>query len=125
MQRYEPIWNVVARIPAGCVASYGQVAALAGYPRGARLVGRALSRAPDSLGLPWHRVVNAAGRISLPADSPGFAEQVRRLRAEGVVVRGGRVSIEKAGWVPSLDELVWAPALMGDESQPGSGGERR
>lgn len=123
MQRYEPIWNVVARIPAGRVASYGQVAALAGYPRGARLVGRALSRAPDSLGLPWHRVVNAAGRISLPAGSPGFAEQVHRLRAEGVVVRGDRVSIDAAGWAPSLDELVWAPALMGDDSpsRPGDG----
>ena len=124
MQRYEPIWNVVARIPAGSVASYGQVAALAGYPRGARLVGRALSRAPDALGLPWHRVVNAAGRISLPAGSPGFAEQVRRLRAEGVVVRGDRVSIEEVGWAPSLDELVWAPALMGEESLSLAGGAK-
>lgn len=124
MRRYEPIWNVVACIPEGCVASYGQVAALAGYPRGARLVGRALSRAPDSLGLPWHRVVNAAGHISLPAGSPGFAEQVRRLRAEGVAVRGGCVSIAAAGWVPSLDELVWGPALMGDEAGSRGRGKR-
>lgn len=90
---------VVRRIPAGRVASYGQVAALAGYPRRARLAGRALQGADD--GVPWHRVLNAAGRSSLPADSAAGRRQRERLQAEGVEFRGGRVDLRRFGWQPT------------------------
>ena len=80
----ESIWRVVAAIPAGRVSTYGEVAKLAGLPRGARQVGRALGKAPASLKLPWYRVIGAGGRIALPRDSAGYRTQVSKLRAEGV-----------------------------------------
>jgi methylated-DNA-protein-cysteine methyltransferase-like protein len=109
---YARIWNVVAAIPRGRVASYGQVAELAGIGRGARLVGWALGQAPDRSALPWHRVLNAQGRISIPPGSRGRAEQIRRLTAEGVVVNEGRVDMRRYRWDPDLDELVWGPAVF-------------
>ena len=66
---YRRVWNAVAAIPPGTVASYGQIAELAGYKRGARYVGRALGAAPDRNTLPWHRVVSAQGKISIPSSS--------------------------------------------------------
>jgi methylated-DNA-protein-cysteine methyltransferase-like protein len=105
----ESIWRVVATIPAGRVCTYGEVARLAGLPRGARQVGRALGLAPGSLGLPWHRVIAAGGRIALPKGSAGHRTQVRRLRAEGVRVENGRVRLADFGWTPDLDELLWGP----------------
>ena len=80
----ERIWLVVAAIPRGSVATYGQIADLAGMPRHARLVGRTLSDLPAETKLPWHRVVNASLRISLRAESDGHNVQRRRLEAEGV-----------------------------------------
>ncbi len=106
----EAIWRVVATIPPGRVCTYGEVARLAGLPRGARQVGRALGQAPAELDLPWHRVIAAGGRIALPAGSRGFRTQVRKLRAEGVPVTRGRVALAKCGWTPDLDELLWGPA---------------
>ena len=79
------IWQVVAAIPAGYVASYGQVARQAGLGRGARQVGAALKGLPAGTRLPWHRVLNARGKIALPVGSRGHALQKRRLQAEGVV----------------------------------------
>ena len=106
--RYRRIYAAVAAIPRGAVASYGEIARLAGLPRGARMVGRALADCPASL--PWHRVLNAAGRISLPPSSKSFREQARRLAREGVPVRNGRVARayfrEASG---ELDELLWGP----------------
>ena len=90
----ELIWNVVCAIPRGRVSTYGAVAQTAGLPGRARQVGFALRVAPAELNLPWHRVVGAQGRISLPAGSRGYREQLRRLRAEGVPVRDGRVAAE-------------------------------
>lgn len=93
----ERILRVVRGVPRGKVATYGQVAALAGIPRGARQVGYAL-HAAGARGIPWHRVVNAAGRISLPPESGGI-EQRLRLLAEGVTVtEGGRVSLRRYQW---------------------------
>ena len=87
----EAIWQVVASIPRGRVSTYGAVALAAGLPGRARLAGRALREAPDDLNLPWHRVLGAGGRIVFPEGSGAYREQARRLRAEGVAVRNGRV----------------------------------
>ena len=87
----ERIWQIVALIPAGRVATYGQIAALAGMPRHARLVGRTLRELPAASTLPWHRVVNATLRISLRSGS-GQTLQRQRLEAEGVEFIGERVA---------------------------------
>ncbi len=92
------VYGLVRRIPPGRVASYGQVAALLGVSRGARAVGWALRAlhggAPKPV--PWHRVLGAGGRISLP-DAMGGREQRRRLRAEGVRFTNGRVDMARHG----------------------------
>ncbi len=87
----EAIWHVVCAIPRGQVSTYGAVARAAGLPGRARQAGRALRVAPDGLNVPWHRVVGAGGRIVFPPASRPAAEQARRLRAEGVKVRAGRI----------------------------------
>lgn len=88
----EAIWEVVGTIPPGRVATYGSVARAAGLPGRARQAGFALRVAEESLNLPWHRVVGAGGRIAFPPGSKAHREQARRLRAEGILVRGGRVA---------------------------------
>ena len=87
----EAIWHVVCAIPRGRVSTYGAVARAAGLPGRARQAGYALRVAPRELHLPWHRVLGAGGRIVFPKSSRQHAEQARRLRAEGVDVRDGRV----------------------------------
>lgn len=82
---------MVALIPRGRIATYGQVAALAGMPRHARLVGRTLRDLPTGTRLPWHRVVNASLRISQRRGTGGHREQRRRLEAEGVSFVGERI----------------------------------
>lgn|SRR5690606_34643740 len=96
----EQIWRIVNSIPQGKVTSYGVVAQLAGLPRGARLVGRLLSQLPAGSVLPWHRVLNAAGRISFPEGSRQYREQRERLLAEGVNFRGQRADLASCGWNP-------------------------
>lgn len=98
-------WEVVRSIPRGKVASYGQVAELAGMPRGARQVGRALRLAPDSL--PWHRVVTASGRIAFAAHSDAYRRQCACLSEEEVAVIGGRIDMRRFRWQPTLDERLW------------------
>ena len=92
------IYAVLAAIPSGVVVTYGQVAELAGLPRAARLVGRTLRHLPADSTLPWHRVINAAGKISLPLDSGSGKRQIARLQEEGLVVKGGRISLSKYRW---------------------------
>ena len=94
----ERIWQVVHSIPRGRVTSYGRVAALAGLPRGARLVGRVLSQLPKDSKLPWHRVINASGRITFPEGSAAWARQRACLLDEGVIFRGARIDIKQCGW---------------------------
>ncbi|HXH02566.1 MAG TPA: MGMT family protein, partial [Candidatus Competibacteraceae bacterium] len=89
-----------------------------GLPRRARLVGRALRETPVDLKLPWHRVLNAQGRIAFPVGSEPFREQEARLRAEGVPVLGGRVDLPRYRWRPDLDELLWGELLESGESPP-------
>ena len=98
---WEPVYRVVRRIPAGRVASYGQVAALAGMPRAARQVGYALHALDAESGVPWHRVVNAQGQISERGPSVIVALQRSRLEAEGVVFGpSGRIDLARFGWRP-------------------------
>lgn len=94
----EHIWHVVGNIPWGTVATYGQVARLAGLPRGARRVGRVLARLPPGSRLPWHRVVNARGRVSL--GGAAGRDQEARLRDEGVEFHDGRISLARFRWAP-------------------------
>ncbi|MYE25040.1 MAG: MGMT family protein [Gammaproteobacteria bacterium] len=94
----ERVWQVVSSIPAGCVATYGQIAELAGEPRRARHVGRVLGALPQGSRLPWHRVVNASGRSSLPGAAG--AEQRRRLRDEGVRFKQSALSLSRYRWEP-------------------------
>lgn len=88
---FQEIWAVVDRIPRGSASTYGAVARAAGMPGRARLAGRALREAPKEMNIPWHRVVGAGGKIVFPRTSVNFREQARRLRAEGVDVKEGRV----------------------------------
>ena len=85
------IWDTVSLIPRGQVATYGAVARAAGFPGRARMTGHALRMAPKHMNLPWHRVVGAGGRIVFSKTSAHFREQARRLRAERVALKGGRV----------------------------------
>ena len=97
---YHRIWAVVRRIPRGRVATYGQIAALAGLHRAARLVGYALHASSEET-LPWHRVVNARGRLSVARKDPASAvTQQLRLREEGVTFAGGLVNLELHRWKP-------------------------
>lgn len=96
----ERIYDIVQKIPAGYVATYGQIAALAGLPGHARQVGYALSALAEGSLLPWHRVVNARGEIS-QRSCGSAADQVQRLRleAEGVVFDAqGRIPLELFRW---------------------------
>ena len=93
------IWQVVAAIPAGKVATYGSVAQQAGLARAARRVGKALRGLPADTRIPWHRVINAQGRIALPAGSESHNVQRGRLEAEGVCFRGnGSIDLKHFGW---------------------------
>lgn len=77
----ERIWTVVAAIPVGRVATYGQVAELAGLPRGARAVGLAMARLPAGTRLPWHRVINATGKVSIPGAEVLVSKRCSKPRA--------------------------------------------
>ncbi|MDP2246348.1 MGMT family protein [Pseudomonas sp.] len=98
--RREALYMTLAHVPPGQVVSYGQLAELAGLGRAARWVGRSLSQLPQGSTLPWHRVIAASGRLSLPAGSIAGAEQRARLRSEGVFVVNDRVDIRQHGWRP-------------------------
>ena len=94
------IYATIRRIPPGRVATYGQIAELAGLPRQARLVGYALAALDVDSDVPWHRVVNARGAISLPASGHSALMQRARLEAEGVIFGKDRVSLTRFGWRP-------------------------
>lgn len=96
---YHRIYRVVRHIPKGRVATYGLVARLAGRPGAARTVGWALSALPDDSDVPWWRVLNAAGRISLSGADHGSVVQRALLLREGVkFAPGGAVNLAVFGW---------------------------
>lgn len=108
--RYARIYAVVRRIPAGAVATYGQVAALAGLPGEARQVGYALAALPEGSDVPWQRVINAQGRVS-PRSEPGWEGFQRRLlESEGVEFdERGRIDLARYRWDPDADRGAPGP----------------
>jgi methylated-DNA-protein-cysteine methyltransferase-like protein len=111
-RRAAAILAVVRSIPRGRVTTYGVVAARAGLPRQARLVGKVLGGLPEGSRVPWQRVVAAGGRIAFPAGSDSRARQVARLLEDGVDASRGRVDLTRHGWsAPTdgdLDRWLWA-----------------
>jgi methylated-DNA-protein-cysteine methyltransferase related protein len=100
---YQRIYAVVSRIPQGRVATYGQVASLAGLAGHARQVGYALHALPDETAVPWHRVVNASGGISLRSMPGGELVQRGLLEREGIRLDPrGRVPLARVRWMPRL-----------------------
>lgn len=103
---YQRIWQTVLLIPAGKVASYGQIADLAGLPGRARLVGKALGYAPPELAVPWYRVMRSDRSLAFAPGSATALEQRQLLLAEGVMLRQNRVD-KTALWQPDLAELLF------------------
>lgn len=94
------VLNIVSQIPRGRVTTYGHIAALAGWPSHARMVGRTLRYSPGAVELPCHRVVNIAGRTA-----SGWSRQRTLLEEEGVTFKAnGHVDMEKYLWEPMLSE---------------------
>lgn len=95
---FELIYDVVKQIPRGKVATYGQVAALAGNRRWSRVVGYALHSNPDPEHIPCHRVVNRRGEVSKAFVFGGENRQIALLEGEGVELNGNKVDLEKYRW---------------------------
>ena len=98
----ERVWTTVKRIPRGKVATYGQIAALIGMSRHARQVGYALAATPENRQIPWHRVINAQGRVSMRLKHwESGSDELQRilLEAEGVTFDStGRVDLKRFRW---------------------------
>jgi methylated-DNA-protein-cysteine methyltransferase related protein len=110
------IYSVVRRIPRGRVATYGQVAELAGLPGQARQVGYALHALPMGSRVPWHRVINAAGAVSLRAAPGDEVTQRQLLESEGIVFDArGRVPLARVRWRAGTRrrESAWHAGLLG------------
>jgi methylated-DNA-protein-cysteine methyltransferase-like protein len=100
--RWNRIYAIVRKVPKGRVATYGQIAFLAGLKGHARQVGYALNALPDGSSVPWHRVINAQGKVSARADPAYVVIQQRLLEAEGVEFGvGNRISLKRFGWKPT------------------------
>ena len=103
----EAVLALVARIPEGRVATYGQIALMAGFPRRPRQVGMVLKGLPEDTDLPWHRVVSHPGRIAARGRFWGALAQADRLRAEGVAVdRDGLLDLEVHRWRGEVTEAA-------------------
>ncbi len=94
------LYILLSKIPYGHLVTYGQLARMTGHPGAARAVGRILKQLPNDTQLPWHRVVAASGRLSLPSHSRAGDEQRQRLRSEGIFVDQDRVKLANYQWQP-------------------------
>ena len=103
---FELIYDVVKKIPKGTVATYGQVAALAGNKRWSRVVGYALHVNPDPEHIPCHRVVNRLGEVSKAFAFGGENHQITLLEQEGVSFTHGKVDLQKYGWKQMTLEMM-------------------
>jgi methylated-DNA-protein-cysteine methyltransferase-like protein len=102
----EAIYSAVRRVPKGKVATYGQIAALAGLGHRARMVGRALKKLPQGTNVPWQRIVNSSGKIPGPVTRDGN-EILQRviLEKEGIEFRpSGTIDLDRFRWEPGLRE---------------------
>lgn len=90
--------ELIHAIPEGTVATYGQIARLAGHSRGARRVGWLLHSGTHKYELPWQRVIKSDGSLSFPANSVNFMMQKEMLEAEGVIIKNGRVNLKNFLW---------------------------
>lgn len=109
-QKLVRIWQTVKLIPMGKVASYAQIADLAGYPGRARLVGTALSHPniPSAIQpLPWHRVLRSSGQLAFPPNSDQAVKQIQLLQQEQVIVHRHRVKLSTFQWQPNLATMLW------------------
>lgn len=105
-KKFDPaIWKVVSQIKSGRVMSYGEVARMAGYPRHARMVSRAMSRSPTLL--PWYRVVRSNRTLAFDEGSDAYIKQADLLEKEGVEIVKGKIIPTKTDDDTSLDELLW------------------
>lgn len=104
---YTQIWQTVCAIPVGKVASYGQIADLAGLPGRARLVGKSLGFVPKDMNIPWYRVLRSSGQLAFAAGSEQALRQTGLLQVENVVVLRNRVKLAEFQWQPTLDEMLW------------------
>jgi methylated-DNA-protein-cysteine methyltransferase-like protein len=101
---YSRIWAIIEQIPPGRVATYGQIAALAGYPGQARQIGYALHALPEGTAVPWHRVINSRGEISERSEVGWESYQRYLLEEEGVEFSPrGRVDLDRFRWEPTHD----------------------
>jgi methylated-DNA-protein-cysteine methyltransferase-like protein len=105
--QYTKIWHTVQLIPLGKVASYGQIADLAGLPGRARLVGKSLGYVPKDMDVPWHRVLRSNGQIAFPTGSEQSQKQTGFLQQEDVAVFNNRVKLSLFQWQPNLAEMLW------------------
>lgn len=94
----ELIWQVVATIPRGRVATYGQIARLCGYPSHARYVGTTMKDLPQGSKLPWFRVLRSNGELAFPVASAPYKKQKELLEREKVIFKGGKVSLKQYQW---------------------------
>ena len=94
----QAVYKIVSQIPAGKVATYGQVAQLAGSPGAARAVGMAMMHNPDTTVVPCHRVVGSDGTMHGYAFGDGVSTKEQMLKLEGVKIAGGKVDLAVSGW---------------------------
>jgi methylated-DNA-protein-cysteine methyltransferase related protein len=99
---YDRILNVVVKIPYGKVATYGQIAQLAGLEGQSRLAGYALHHIPPGTNIPWHRVINAKGMISLPKVEEGYHLQKKMLMKERIRFKGEKIDLSLYRWNPEI-----------------------
>ena len=111
MSREHKIATCIMAIPSGKVASYGQIASLAGIQRGHRLVASFLKHQERYPELPWHRVIRADGLSAFPLDSEAFYTQTSKLKSEGVLLLNNKVDMKIYCWQPDLDFILFHPDL--------------
>lgn len=109
ISKEKKILSAIRAIPPGSVASYGQVASIAGLPKGHRLVARALRNYPGDSGLPWHRVIRADGHPGIDKGSSSYLKQLSLLKAEGIFTDKGRVDMKRYRWDPDMDTILFRP----------------
>jgi methylated-DNA-protein-cysteine methyltransferase-like protein len=103
-QLFYNILDIVKQIPQGKVATYGQIAFIAGT-QNPRLVGFALATLKEGTDIPWFRVINSKGNISFPEKSDGFKIQYSLLQNEGIIFDAkNRINLEQFGWKPLENE---------------------